>query len=211
MKPGKDTLRLLLVRHGETIWNAEDRLIGRTDLPLSEGGVQQARRLAARLATENIAVIYTSEMIRAMETATAIGEACQLSPRPDPRLHELDLGQWEGLTYDILTRRFPDELAAWRDAESPQAPPDGETPEHLTGRVGEFIDDLLDRHRGETVAVVSHGGVFQTLIFLALGFPFRNDWYFYMFNGSISELWLNGESAVIVRLNDTGHLDKGSD
>jgi probable phosphoglycerate mutase len=207
MEPGNDAVRVLMVRHGETTWNAEDRLIGRTDLPLSEHGSEQAAQIAARLAGEHIDTIYASDMQRAAQTAAAIEATCGLHSQPDPRLRELDLGEWESLTYPDLERDFPDALAAWR-GDPPVGPPGGEPPEHLVGRVRSFLDDLLARHKGETVALVSHGGVFQAMIFEAMGFPFRNDWQFYMFNGSISELWLNEGHAVLVRLNDTHHLDE---
>lgn len=203
MKPGKDTLRLLLARHGATTWNTESRLIGRTDFPLSDEGKQQARQLAARLAHEDIDTIYTSSMKRAAETAAIIADSCQLSPRADARLREIDFGQWEGLTIDEVQRRFAESLMAWQTGVGP---PGGESPASLMQRIQAFIDDLAARHMGATVLVVSHGGVFQAMIFLTMKLPFRNDWHFYMYNASISELWLTADKAVMVSLNDTHHL-----
>ena len=106
MEPGEGAIRLLLVRHGETIWNAESRLIGLTDLPLSEGGSQQAAQLTARLAGEGIDSIYASDLQRAAQTAAAIGDGCGVRPQADPRLREMDFGEWEGLTFPDLERQF---------------------------------------------------------------------------------------------------------
>jgi broad specificity phosphatase PhoE len=206
MNPGEDTLRLLLVRHGATAWNTESRIIGRTDFPLSDHGKRQARQLADRLTHEGIAAIYTSNMKRAIETAAAIADSCRLSPRVDDRLREMDFGRWEGLTLDDVQNRFSESFMAWKSGNPLVGPPDGESPESLARRVQSFVDDLVARHMGQSVLVVSHGGVFQAMVFLIMNIPFRNGWHFYMYNGSISELWLTAKKAVMVSLNDTHHL-----
>jgi broad specificity phosphatase PhoE len=119
----------------------------------------------------------------------------------------MDFGQWEGLTIDEVQTRFPESLTAWRTADPPVGPLGGESPEEMMGRVQSFIDDLIAQHIGQTVLAVSHGGLFQAMIFLTLKLPFRNDWHFYMYNASISELWLMADKAVMVSLNDTHHLE----
>lgn len=203
-------IRLLLVRHGATSWNDEHRIIGRTDLPLSSAGREQARLVATRLAGESIAALYTSPLQRAVATAAGVSQACGLPYQVDERLRETDLGAWEGLTLGEAAARHGADLIAWR-ADPAAAPTDGESPAHLLERVRSFLDDLCAHHEGQTIALVGHGGVFQALLFVALDLPYRNDWLFYLYNGSLSELWLRSERNVAVYLNDTAHLSARHD
>lgn len=198
-------IRLLLVRHGATAWNDEHRIIGRTDLPLSPAGREQARLVAARLAPEALDALLTSPLQRATVTARAIAAACGLPYQVDDRLRETDLGAWEGLTLDEAAALHGADLAAWK--VDPQASPtSGEPPTQLLARVRSLLSDLCAHREGQTVALVGHGGVFQALLLAALDIPYRNDWLFYLYNGSLSELWLRSERNVAVYLNDTGHL-----
>ncbi|WP_234430688.1 histidine phosphatase family protein, partial [Streptomyces sp. NRRL F-4489] len=103
----------LLVRHGETVWHAENRYAGRTDVPLTDRGREQARTLAHWAATAHLTAIRTSPLTRARLTAAPAADACGLTPHTDPRLTELDFGQGEGLTRDEMRRRFPQQLAAF--------------------------------------------------------------------------------------------------
>jgi len=198
-------LRLLLVRHGATIWNDEHRIIGRTDLPLSPTGQKQALQVAARLARESVDALYTSPLQRAIATAEAVSTACGLLYTVEDRLRETDLGNWEGLTLDEAAARYGADLAAWRD-DPTAAPTGGELPAQLLARTRSLLDELRGRHAGQTIALVGHGGVFQALLFVALDIAYRNDWLFYLYNGSLSELWLRPERNVAVHLNDTAHL-----
>jgi broad specificity phosphatase PhoE len=203
-------IRLLLVRHGATAWNDEHRIIGRTDLPLSPAGREQAHLVAARLALETIHALHASPLQRAIVTAAGVSEACGLPYLVDERLRETDLGAWEGLTLDEAAARYGADLAAWK-VDPTAAPTDGESPAHLVARVRSFLGDLCAHHAGQTVALVGHGGIFQALLFIALDIPYRNDWLFYLYNGSLSELWLRPERNVAVYLNDTGHLRRAPD
>ncbi len=133
---------LLLVRHGETDWNAEGRLQGHTDRPLNDYGRRQARELAERLAGDGVTAIYSSDLSRARETAQIVGERLGLPVEVDPDLREKDWGNWEGLTSD---ERLTVEL-------------EGETTEAHRERVMRAVDRIAARHPGETVVVVTHGG-----------------------------------------------------
>jgi alpha-ribazole phosphatase len=198
-------MRLLLVRHGETEWNSEQRYIGRTDLPLSEKGLQQAQALARRLKDEAVDVVYTSDYQRASQTAAAIADALRMPAQEDARLRELDFGRWEGLTLADIQERYAETYANW--IEDPQAsPPGGESLAHLQDRVSSLLGELLISHPDDTVALVSHGGTFQILLLVALDIPLRNGWYFYMYNGALSELIFHDSRAALVYLNDIHHL-----
>ncbi|MBN1265586.1 MAG: histidine phosphatase family protein [Anaerolineales bacterium] len=206
MNPPVDTVRLILIRHGTTIWNSQNRFIGTTDLPLDENGKRQAKQLASHLTRDIPDVIYSSNLKRAAETAAIIAESCSLEPVLDPRLREIDFGIWEGLTLDEISLSYSSEYARWT-AGIPVPNMNIEPSDSLLVRAGSFLHHIRTNHRGDTVLTVSHGAIMQAIIFLALSLPYRNDWYFYMYNGSISELWLKNGSAAMVRLNDTHHLD----
>ena len=97
-----------LVRHGETVWNAEGRLCGSSDIPLSPIGQQQAQRLAQRLRSVPLAAIYSSPLRRTRQTAETIAALHNLPVHPVPELSEIDYGDWEGMAVDELARRFPE-------------------------------------------------------------------------------------------------------
>jgi broad specificity phosphatase PhoE len=133
---------LLLVRHGETDWNAEGRLQGHTDRPLNETGRRQARELADRLAEERIDVIYASDLSRAKETAEIVGERLGLTVVVDPALREKNWGNWEGLTGD---ERVHVEL-------------EGESTEAHRERIVAAVKRIAGRHPDQRVVIVTHGG-----------------------------------------------------
>jgi probable phosphoglycerate mutase len=133
---------LLLVRHGETDWNAAGRLQGHTDRPLNESGRRQARELADRLAGDGIAAVYASDLSRARETAEIIGARLGLEVVVDPDLREKDWGSWEGLTAD----------------ERAIVEFEGESTEAHRERVLRAVHRIVEAHPGERVAVVTHGG-----------------------------------------------------
>lgn len=151
--------RLLLIRHGQSVWNAARRWQGHSDIPLSDLGREQANEAAASLADEDLAALYASDLKRAFATAQIVGAPHDLIPIPDPRLRELDIGEWGGLTRSEIEARWPSELEAF-NADAPHSrPTGGETLTELQGRVGEALGEIAARHLGATVVVVAHGGV----------------------------------------------------
>ena len=145
---------LLLVRHGETDWNADGRLQGQTNRPLSDFGRQQARRLADELATEDFEAIYSSDLARARETAEIVGARVGLPVELDPDLREKDWGTWEGLT------------AVERDRVEFV----GESTEAHQERILLALRRISARHPGDgRVLVVTHGGSMRRVQTAALG------------------------------------------
>jgi len=205
MNPTENSVRVLMVRHGETSWNSEARFIGTTDLPLNKNGWKQTHALATALSRVRPHALYTSRLQRAAGTASVIGKRCRLDPQMDDRLIEYDYGMWEGLTLADIQLKFPAEYTAWLAGVS--VPSLGmESIQSLHSRADQILQVLRENHAGQTVIIVAHGFIQQMIIFRAVGLPWRNEWLFYMFNGSISELWLQPDSGVLVRLNDTHHL-----
>jgi 2,3-bisphosphoglycerate-dependent phosphoglycerate mutase len=144
---------LLLVRHGETDWNAEGRLQGHTDRPLSDYGRRQARQLAEELADEPLDAVYASDLARARETAEIVGERLGLPVTLDPELREKDWGTWEGLT---PTERERVELV-------------GESTEAHQKRILRALEQIAMRHPDGRVLVVTHGGSVRRVQTAALG------------------------------------------
>ncbi len=145
---------LLLVRHGETDWNAAGRLQGHTDRPLSDYGREQARRLADELASEELDAIYASDLARARETAEIVGSRLDLPVVLDPDLREKDWGTWEGLT---STERFGVALV-------------GESTEQHQRRMLGALGRIAASHPDGRVLVVTHGGSMRRVQTEALGF-----------------------------------------
>lgn len=195
---------LTLVRHGETTANVEGVWHGSTDTPLTATGRRQAAALASWLARHHadVSAVYTSDLLRAAETARAIARALGLEPRPDPALREYDLGAWEGITFRELFERY----RLWdRLREDPHfAPHGGETPLGVAERVVAALRRIAAEHRGERVVVVTHGGGLS----MALGTLLDGDytkWDRVMANCAVSDLVLEPEPALL-RFNVTDHL-----
>lgn len=151
---------LLLVRHGETDWNAARRWQGHADRPLTERGREQARQLAAEL--EDVAAVYASDLSRARETAEIVGGALGLPVTTRRDLREVDVGPFEGLTREEVDRQFPD--AARLAEERGWGWEGGETPGHMAERVFAALREIADAHAGERVLVVLHGGNIRAVL-----------------------------------------------
>jgi alpha-ribazole phosphatase len=199
-------MRLLLVRHGETPWNAAGRFQGQTDVPLSPRGQRQAEAVARVMAAEHVHAVLASDLRRTQDTARPIATALGLPLQLDPRLREIAFGDWEGLTFDEIQSVYADLLAARQANPMHVAPPGGETLGQVTGRVRAALDHLRCTNSERTVVLVAHGGSLQVLVCLALGLSCRMYRQFVLHTGSVSELYVSPQDAVLMRLNDTHHL-----
>jgi len=164
---------LLLVRHGETDWNRDGRWQGHSNTSLNARGRDQARELADDL-TEEIDAVYSSDLARARETAEIVAARLGLDIRLDPRLRERGFGSWEGLTGHEIEERDADALARWRAGEGPGAH-DAEPFDAFAERMRRFLDDVLQRHPGERVLVIAHGGSIRVIHALATGLDYVRD------------------------------------
>lgn len=154
--------RLLLLRHGQSTWNAEARWQGWADPPLSPLGEAQSRAAAAWLDGAPLGGVVSSDLQRARRTAEIVAEALGSSPvQVEPGLRERDVGDWSSLTAEQIGARWPDALAAWRAGRSRQ-PPGGEHDDVMTARVLDALSPLLNR-QAEALLVVTHGGVIRLL------------------------------------------------
>ena len=203
-------MHLLLIRHGETDWNNEGRIQGHTDTPLNPRGIQQAGRLAARLASEEIDAVYTSPLARARVTAELIAQKHCLTAIPDDRLKEKFLGDFEGMTGGDLEKQYPEIFHAWHASEVHFPLPGEETPTALQERVQAFLDRVRAEHPdGAQVAVVSHGGTLSMFLATLIGLDIQRRFPFWFDNASVSHIDLSGTRFRLRLLNDTCHLRNG--
>jgi broad specificity phosphatase PhoE len=148
---------VLLARHGETEWNRTHRWQGFTGPPLNDLGRRQADELAAKLEACEIHAIYSSDTVRAVETAEIVGARLGLEVAQDPRLREVNFGEWEGLTRHEINARFAGAFREW-DACKLAAPTGGESDATMAERVVEALSEIAGRHDHERVLVVTSGG-----------------------------------------------------
>ena len=152
--------RLLLLRHGQSTWNAEGRWQGWADPPLSELGREQARWAAVSLLSVGFHAVVSSDLRRARETAEIVATELGLgSVDVVPGLRERDVGAWSGLTSDEIEAKWPGQLDEWRAGQLAQIP-EGEG--DIAGRVMAALDEVLVSHHGDTVLAVTHGGVIRS-------------------------------------------------
>lgn len=207
---------ILLIRHGETAWNAERRLQGHLDIALNAEGERQAAALGAALARERVDAIISSDLARARQTAEAIararGPAAAGSSvvQRDPQLRERCYGGFEGLLYSEIAARFPLEFAAWQardiDAVLPPGKNQGETFRHFFARVTAAILDHAARHPGQTLALVAHGGVLECAYRAALGLPLETPRDFKVHNASINRFVVEHGALKLVSWGEVDHL-----
>ncbi|HEX4714999.1 MAG TPA: histidine phosphatase family protein [Ktedonobacteraceae bacterium] len=187
--------RLWLVRHGLTAWNIQQRFCGQSDIPLSQEGREQARHLAQSLQPATICALYTSDLLRARETAEIIASV-RARPLVVQKLvswRELDFGAWEGLTYAEIAERFPTRLGFFTDAQH-DAPPGGESLLQLQQRVLAALARVIDASNAldeGDILIVSHGGPLRVLLSSVLGMPLERQWQLALNPGSLSALDLS--------------------
>jgi alpha-ribazole phosphatase len=200
------SIRLLLVRHGQTDWNVRRRYQGQSDTSLNDTGKAQAAAVARRLAGEEIHAIYASDLQRAWQTAQVISGELGMTVQPEPGLREIHFGLWEGQTHEEILSQYAEEHATWV-ANSEYAPPGGES----FGQVAERLDAVLAQiwrdHQNQTVLLVGHGGALTTMICRALELPVQMRWKMRLESTSVSELILYEGTTILMHFNDTHHLN----
>jgi glucosyl-3-phosphoglycerate phosphatase len=167
---GSSSTRLILWRHGQTAWNAERRIQGQHDAKLDDTGRAQAKEAARRLAARAPGVIVSSDLSRAADTAAELAALTGLTPTHDVRLRERSFGEWETLLATEVEERWPAGWARWHKGE-PIDEAGVERIEDLAKRVSEALGEIVERHPGETVVVVTHGGAVRYAIEAALEWP----------------------------------------
>jgi broad specificity phosphatase PhoE len=201
-----DHTRLLIARHGQTYGNLDQLFCGHSETELTPLGIAQARALGRRLASEEIAVAYASDLSRAHETARHI-----LAPRAvplalEPRLREMHYGDWEARPGKEIYAQHPDLLRAFMDGSG--YPPGGESVTQIRERTASAARELAARHRGETLLLVSHGNAIMALLAELFEMPEHRSWSFWFDNASLTTVLLRESGRVtLVGMNDVRHTE----
>lgn len=206
--------RIILIRHGETAWNAERRLQGHIDIALNGEGERQADALAAALTGERFDAVVSSDLQRAHQTARAVAAMHGIAVKTDPALRERCYGAFEGLLYAEIEQRYPTEFAAWQARDVDSTVPDGERrAETFRQFYQRSIGGILawaDRHPGGTLAVVAHGGVLECAYRAALGLSLETPRTFKVMNASINRFTVAQGKLVLDSWGEVGHLRQGA-
>jgi len=208
-----DATYVIVVRHGETHWNTEGRRQGHLDSTLTEKGRAQAEALSQRFNPDSCTAIYSSDLGRAYETARIIAEKTGHEVVPDERLRERNLGIFQGLNGEEIRARYPQEYQEHRNGGADHAVPSGESFREQTERNMQCLEELTQRHAGEIIMVVTHGGVLSALFRHTLAIPLDAPRRFSFKNASINlfkhqdGVWGLETWGDIAHLNQLGALD----
>jgi broad specificity phosphatase PhoE len=194
---------LALVRHGETIWHAENRYAGSTDIPLNPRGLEQAEQLAKWAATADLAAIWMSPLRRARETAAPSERATGIPARVDDRLREIHFGKAEGLTNSEIQQTFTDAFAAFQSDPVSHHLPEGEDPRDVARRAMQCFNEIQLAHPRGRVLVVTHNTVIRLALCQWLGVPLSKyrSAFPVMANGALSEIRLRDGEVSLLKLN----------
>jgi broad specificity phosphatase PhoE len=201
---------ILLIRHGQTAWNREERFRGQVDLPLDDGGLKQAEALGRRVASSwRPAAIYASSLQRTLQTAAAVARACDLRTTIHDGLLDIDYGAFAGLTPEEATSQYPELARAWRQAPDTVHFPDGESLSEVRARAEAALEEMAARHPDQTVVAVTHVVVCRLLLCSLLGLDSSHFWQFQPATTSISVFEVSDTGRVLISFNDTCHLANG--
>ena len=197
----------MLIRHAETGHNADSRVQGQADIPLSELGQRQARALGEHLRHESLAAVVSSPLSRALLTAEALAARHGLTVATDPDLMEMNVGEMEGLSIAEMRARFPAFLAEWVGERGPElAMPGGESLRQVQDRAWGVVERLRAVYADQTIALVSHNFVLLSLLTRALEVPLHEFRRFRLSVCGVSLVRLRPERTLLLSFNDTCHL-----
>ncbi|RKP58931.1 histidine phosphatase family protein [Pararobbsia silviterrae] len=232
------TTTLILIRHGETSWNAIKRIQGFTDIPLNEVGLRQADDLGQRfaglvahvsdaesadtidpvardlaaadagltLAAKPIAAVYTSDLLRARQTAAPLAAALGLTPVLTASVRERNYGLFEGMNLEEVAARYPDDYAQWQTRDPDYRPGPGESQRMFYDRIVAALHAIAADHRDQRVVVVAHGGVLDNARRYAESLPLGQKRDYLLLNASINLFAFESDCARLIRWGDVAHL-----
>ena len=197
---------IILVRHGETDFNASETFRGRADVPLNKNGLRQAQLLGDYLSGEKINVVYSSPLQRAVKTAEAIAAPQKLDINIIDNLNDIDCGEWQGLTLREVKDRYGNIYQDWLDTPEQVKIPGGESLEDVRNRALPFVQDAVMRCGEGKIALVSHRAVNKVLICALLRLDNSSFWSFKMDTGATTRFNFDGNRVVFISHNDTSFL-----
>jgi probable phosphoglycerate mutase len=200
--------KILLVRHGHVEGIKPERFRGRAELPLTHRGASEARAVARRIASAWRPVkVYTSPMQRCVETGRAIAKVCGIESEAIDHLNDIDYGSWQFRSYEEIEETNPELFAAWFATPHLIRFPDGESLQDMVARTADALRLVLDRHVEDTVVLVGHTSVNRALLVQLVDQPLSSYWRLAQAPCCINEIDVIGGRIVVVRINETQHLD----
>lgn len=205
-----DGTQFIIVRHGETAWNLDIRWQGHLDSPLTARGVAQAEALARRLSEMKFSALYSSDLGRAYQTARIISDATGHRIAVDERLRERNLGIFQGLRTDEIQQSYPEEYGLHKSIGPDYVIPGGESLRQQVERNLSCLEEIGQRHAGESIVVVTHGGVLGGLFRHTFCIPFESPRRFESTNGSLNIFVYEKPHWVLQTWGDISHLNSFS-
>ena len=201
---------VIIVRHGQTEWNIAGIRQGHLDSRLTSRGILQAKALGERLSREKFAAIYSSDLGRAVQTAMAIADVTGHEVITDPRLRERHLGIFQGLNGDQIQSRYPEERRLLRSIGPDYVIPGGESMRQQVERNVGYLNELAEKHAGETVVVVTHGGVVSGFFRHTLAIPLDAPRRFEFVNAGLNVFFREDGNWMLLTWGDVSHLAPGA-
>ena len=206
------TIKLILIRHGESDGNAQRKFSGFQDVNLTEKGIWQAKRLARRLEGVQVNAVYCSDLKRARHTAEIIFGDRGKDVVVSPNLREINFGIWEGMTFEEIKLREGAKFTSWMEnPDEKTIIPQGESLAILNERVMTEVNRILQEHKNEekdkTIAIVCHGGAIRIILCNVLNLELKNLWFIKQNSTALNIIEYYNHKGVISLLNDTSHLE----
>ncbi len=198
---------VILARHGGTAWNKTRRLQGRTDIPLSDDGVKEAKHLSIALASVPLSSIYCSSLARSRQTAEILAQPHGLIPNAREELVEVNFGAWEGKTTDYLRDNFSDNFRTWMTRPTSARIPGAEDLASVQKRVLHCFGEIIRENDGRITAMVGHGGVNRVLLLSLLGADLKSFWRIRQDNVCVNLIEVSGDVCRVSLLNSIAHLN----
>ena len=200
--------KIHLIRHGVTYWNKELRYQGHSDIRLTPEGELQAELMAESFLNIDLQAVYSSDLIRAKSTAFKLAEKKGLAVVTRENFREINFGAWEGLTYEQIKAKWGSMIDDFFQMPGEVSLPQGEGFQDVSKRAVPDLLDLLQKHQGQEIAIVAHGGIIRVLLCHVLGLPLNNCWRIKQDNTAINTItYLQDNMCMLERLNDIHHLE----
>jgi broad specificity phosphatase PhoE len=198
--------KVYLVRHGQTAWNLEEVFRGRMDIPLDDTGKQEVHLAGEALKDQTIHAIYSSPLSRSMETAENIAKFQNIPVTPLEAIIDISYGDWEGVSLDDVRKKYPDLYTLWLREPHKVTFPNGESLEQVRTRAMAAINQLIEKHQNETIALVAHRVPNKVICCSMLGIENKNFWRIQQDTASTNLFTHKDDQWIISFLNDTSYL-----
>jgi len=198
--------KIYLVRHGQTEWNEKLTFRGRRDIPLNEAGHREAKAIFDALKDKNIKAIYTSPLRRSIETAQPIAKFFQLEIVPIQGLIDISYGEWEGLTFNEVKKRYGDQYTKWGKRPELIRFPHGETLDEAKERSFRAFKGIVKKNPDKSILIIPHRVINKILLCAILGLSNSHFWEIKQDTGCINLIEYSNERFTLSLMNDTCHL-----